>query len=122
MKTPSQVLSSDNSDAIAEVSCIIDRICEELRTSFETAIENACKKVDRNIHVSISVYDYEFSLYPRFFEEIEERFRNSIGAWSKYIFFSVNNLCKSKNEIYIRTSYSFKDNVYEVNRLYSGEF
>lgn len=86
MKTPSEVIASDNSSAINSMKESVVEVCDVMFKVFQNAVERSCEKFDRSIYAFDRLpYDNQISYDEDFRSMCKTHFRNMIGEWDKYI-------------------------------------
>lgn len=84
MKTPSEVIASDNSSAVNEIKELVVNCCDEMFKEFEKAVEESCGKFDRSFYRMIDLthlHSYNCG-YKNFQSMCNTHFLNMIGEWA----------------------------------------
>ncbi len=86
MKTPNEVIASDNSAAVNEMKESVVEVCDIMFKVFEKAVEESCGKFDRSIYAYDRLpYENRISYDEDFRSMCKTHFRNIIGEWDKFI-------------------------------------
>lgn len=82
MKTPNEVIASDNSAAVNEMKESVVEVCDIMFNEFQKAVERSCKKFDRFVFATERIPNFSYD--SDFESMVETHFRNMIGEWNKY--------------------------------------
>lgn len=96
MKTPMEVINSDNSEQINKMKEQVVEVCDILFKNFERTIFNIDNKNSDKTFVSFiddlpQYIEYEYDNI-EFIELIKNHFRNMIGEWSNFVDINFNRV------------------------------